>query len=227
MTGGKLIENLAIGPKVDNFRGLLNLTRPMNHGIIEDIPMEESILRYVYSSLHASSEDHPLLITEPVLNTYKNRETLSQIAYESFRVPSLCLSTPGVLSLFANAQTTGIVIDIGDGVTSCVPISQGFAVSHAVSRMDVAGRDVTIRLEELLKRSGVTRSVSSAEREVIREVKEKVCYVRECATSEVDVARMYGCNRKDMDSPWGIYKLPDNSIIDVFFLYFFYVFMYV
>lgn len=215
MTGGKLIESLAIGPKVDNFRGLLNLTRPMSHGAIENLPMEEAILRHVYSGLHASSEDHPLVITEPVLNTYKNRESLSELLYESFRVPSLYLATPGILSLFANAQSTGIVIDIGDGVTSCTPVSEGFAVSHAVSRMDVAGRDVTVRLEELLKRSGADLMASSAEREVIREVKEKVCYVRECATSEEDIARMFTCNRKDVDSPWGIYKLPDNSIINV------------
>ena len=129
MTGGNLIESLAIGPKVDQFRGLLNLTRPMSHGAINDLPMAEAVLRYVYSSLHASSEDHPLLLTEPALSTYKSREALAQLAYEAFRVPALCLAVPGVLSLFANAQTTGIVVDIGDGVTSCVTVSPGFVVT--------------------------------------------------------------------------------------------------
>lgn len=214
MAGGKVTESLVVGPNVDRCRGLLTLTRPMSRGVIEDAPMTEAILHYVYSSLHASSEDHPLLITEPVHSSYKSREVLAEMIYETFRAPALHLSTPGVLALFASAQSTGLVVDVGDGVASCTPVAEGFAVAHATTRMDVAGRDVTDRLEALLKRGGAALA-SSAEREVVREIKEKVCYVRECVPNEDEIAAMYRGDRTDPNSPWGIYKLPDNSIMDV------------
>lgn len=38
---------------------------------------------------------------------------------------------------------TGVVVDIGDGVTHICPVYQGFAMPHLTRRLDVAGREVT------------------------------------------------------------------------------------
>jgi centractin len=81
-----------------------------------------------------------------------------------------------ILSLYASGRTTGLVLDCGAGTTSATPVFQGFALPHAIERVDLAGRDVTLHLQRLLRRAGYTFR-TSAELEVVRDIKESLCFV--------------------------------------------------
>ena len=96
--------------------------------------------------------------------------------FETFNVPALYTSIQAVLSLYASGRTTGVVLDAGDGVSHAVPVYEGFAVQNSIRRIDVAGRDVTEHLQTLLRKSGSVFH-TSAEKEIVKQIKEKTSYV--------------------------------------------------
>lgn len=119
---------------------------------------------------------HPVLLTEAPLNPRANREMAAQILFETFNVPALFTSIQAVLSLYASGRTTGIVLDSGDGVSHAVPVYEGFAIPSSIRRIDIAGRDVTEYMQLLFRKSGYVFH-TSAEKEVVRIIKEKNAYV--------------------------------------------------
>jgi centractin len=155
-----------------------------------------------------------VLLTEPPLNPRSNRDTAAQILFETFNVPALYTSIQAVLSLYASGRTTGIVLDSGDGVTHAVPVYEGFSMLSSIRRIDVAGRDVTEYMQSLLRKSGYVFH-TSAEKEVVRMIKEKVSYVapnpkqeeKEWAAAKVGAGKVVE------------YALPDGNKIKVYRIY--------
>lgn len=158
-------------------------------------------------------------MTEPPLNPRSNRETAAQILFETFNVPALYTSIQAVLSLYASGRTTGIVLDSGDGVSHAVPVYNGFAIQNSVRRIDVAGRDVTEYLQTLLRKAGYVFH-TSAEKEIVRQMKEKLGYIAlDPGREEKEWASggggggPRGGDKKEVD-----YTLPDGKTIKVRYL---------
>jgi len=194
-----------IGSKAEELRGILTVKYPMAHGVVQHWDDMELIWRHLYSEMKAIAEEHPVLLTEAPLNPRKNREKAAEIFFETFGCPALFISAQAILSLYASGRTTGVVLDSGDGVTHAVPVYEGFALPHAVMRSDVAGRDVTEHLMLQLRRTGHVFH-TSAEREVVRQIKEEKCYVSFNPQKEEQ-------NEHDKGSKDHTYRLPDGTTI--------------
>ena len=98
------------------------------------------------------------------------------------------------------------MLDSGDGVTHAVPVYEGFSIPHAIRRVDIAGRDVTDHLQLLLRKAGYNLS-TTAEKEVVRIIKEKACYVALNPSKEEKEASSSGKAEE--------FRLPDGNIVRV------------
>jgi centractin len=160
---------------MDN-RGLLRLEQPVDRGCVRNWDAMERVWKHAFQRLGATAGQHPVLLTEPVQNPRRNRERAAEVLFETLQVPAFYVSHQCPLALYASGRTTGVVLDCGEGVTQAMPIFNGFALPHATVRSDVGGKDVTDVLMLHLRRAGLALH-TSAERQIVREMKEACCFV--------------------------------------------------
>lgn len=192
-----------VGDAAQSMRGVLTLNYAMEHGIVtnwDDMELvryanfayvtfkclrsnDYVVYLYIYQvwenafdQLRVMSSEFPVMLTEAPLNPKRNRERMLQLMFETFSVPCLYVAVQAVMALYASGRTSGTVFDCGDGVSHTVPVYEGYMLPHATQRMNLAGRDITNYLQRLVTERGYSFN-TSAEHQIIRDVKEELCYV--------------------------------------------------
>jgi len=196
-----------IGDDAEAKRGILVLKYPIEHGIVENWDDMKSIWEHTFKELRAEPEDHKVLLTEAPMNPKANREKMVTMMFEDFNVPATYVAIQAVLSLYASGKFTGNVLDSGDGVTHLVPIYDGFSLPHSIIRVNLAGRDLTDYLVKILSERG-HHFTTSAERDIVRDIKEKLCYVALDFKEEMEKS-------KTGSSIETSYEMPDGSVLTI------------
>jgi len=198
-----------IGDEAQQKRGILNLKYPIANGIVSDWEDMEKVWHHTfYNELRVTpNEVQGVLVTEAPRNPKANRERMLTAMFETFEVKNMYVAIQAVMSLYANGRSTGLVVDSGDGVTHTVPVFEGFSIPHAIEKMEIAGRVITDYAQKLLLESGHSFT-STAELEIVKDIKEKLCFVAQDYDAEHAAAQ--GSSELDQ-----AYTLPDRSQITV------------
>ncbi|KAM7044464.1 LOW QUALITY PROTEIN: actin-related protein T1 [Molossus nigricans] len=180
----------------------LHLHYPIERGLVTRWDDMEK-LWISFWELGVKSSQHPVLMTETSLNPKETREKTAEVMFENFNVPAFYLSNHAVVALYASASVTGLVVDSGEGVTCTVPIFEGYSLPHAITKLEVAGRDITEHLTQLLLTRGSTFPYI-LNKDLVDDIKEKLCYVALDPDKEL-YKRPEEVLRK--------YTLPDGNVI--------------
>ena len=186
--GNQEIKIQNIGDDCFKNIGLLKLRNPINHGILTN---------------------EQLLITEPLLNPYSNREKISNSLFDDLGVPAIFFACQPILSLFSTSSTTGIILESGEGVSQSCIVYEGYSLPNTYERFDYGGGDVTNVLKILMKKKGY-QLLNSNEYRFISDMKEKYCFL---------LSSKYNLNfdnvRKALNAQKINYYLPDGTSISL------------
>uniref|UniRef100_A0A915N3I4 Actin n=1 Tax=Meloidogyne javanica TaxID=6303 RepID=A0A915N3I4_MELJA len=187
-----------VGDQAQIMRRILSIEYPIKRGIITNWDDMERIWHHTfYNELFLEPMEHAVLLTEAPLNPKANREKMTEIMY---------VSDQAVLSLYSSGRTTGVVINSGHDVTHIVPVYESYAISHAIRRLDLAGNDLTDYLMKIINEHSRYSVIRTNEREIVGEIKEKLCYVALDFKQEM---------AKETSSLEKKYELPDKDVITI------------
>lgn len=202
------IKDIMCGSEASEVRALLQISYPMENGIIRNWEDMEHLWDYSFNEcLKVPTEGRKILLTEPPMNPIKNRETMCEVMFEKYKFGGVYVAIQAVLALYAQGLSSGVVVDSGDGVTHIVPVYELVVLNHLTRRLDVAGRDVTRHLINLLLRRGYAFN-RTADFETVRQMKEKLCYVSYDLDYDGKLAR-------ETTTLVEQYELPDGRVIKV------------
>ena len=182
--------------------------RPIRRGEIVDFGAVAKLIDFAITQLGVSAKDHSLLLAVSPLISADARDELANAVFTHLNSPALLIANTSSTALFSTGRTTGIVVDIGHGLCTVLPVYHGAPLLHAVQCQAVSGVDVTAALRRALANRGY--DFTDAQDELVRDIKEKLCAVK-----LADDAAAVAPTGKADDEETKTYELPDGTVISV------------
>lgn len=195
-----------VGYKLQEMRTVLSIQNTVQHGIVTNWDDWEKLVHHgFYECVRAAPEEHIFLSTTSLLGPKADTEKMTQIAFETFNVPAFYHASPSTLAVSYLSLDTGLIVDVGHGLTTTYPLVGGALPLNSIKRQTFGGDDVT---KELKKRAGDRgyEFETSEDWEIVREMKEKIVAV----ALDFD-EKMYQCHSNFHEETE--YQLPDGQLI--------------
>lgn len=185
----------------------------MGNGIVRDWKSMSDIFDFGFKSLlggdfdKATNNENRILLTEPTLNPVENKKKMMEFMFEEMNFGALNFTNQALLVLYARGLVSGVVVECGEGLTQVVPVYEGIVPHHLIRRHGVTGKTITTYLNKLLQIQGFNARLSS-DFEILRDLKEKLCY----ASCNLEEDRRLARETTTLIEK---YSLPDGTQIKV------------
>jgi len=195
-------------------RANASVTWPVRRGEIQHAALDKEALEGLWEDtfrnvLGIEQEELPVLVADAMplgQASCPSRQWVAEVMFEKLKVKSLAIFNSAVLSLFSTGRTRGLVVESGEGLTQAVPVFEGYAIPHAIFKMEVAGQDITARVQKMMQHEEGSEHADNLS--VMQALKEKVCTVALDHRSA-----MRGSDHADEEAK--SFELPDGKIIQV------------
>ncbi|XP_004677506.1 PREDICTED: actin-like protein 7A [Condylura cristata] len=165
-----------VGQELINPDIRLKLVNPLRHGIIVDWDSVQDIWEYLFQKeMKITPEEHAVLVSDPPLSPHTNREKYAEMLFETFNTPAMHIAYQSRLSMYSYGRTSGLVVEVGHGVSYVVPIYEGYPLPSITGRLDYAGSDLTAYLMNLMNNSG--KHFTEDQMNTVEDIKKKCCFV--------------------------------------------------
>jgi len=218
------------------YRDHMEIKPTLVNGEIVDWEAAEQMYEHaLHTRLQASTSQHPLLMVEQSFAASEQRTKMCEIMFEKFEAPAFFLSKDAVLSAFAAGRASGLVVDVGSGLSRITPVHDGYVLKKGITKNNLAGEAISKWMHRCITGKGTAvRPHHSLVKEakapgeplsvlprllahetdsfrnwmtfdVVRDIKESLCHVSEVRFVEDNYE----------GTPPKVYELPDGSTVEL------------
>lgn len=104
--GSAVIKDIMVGDEAADNRNYLQVTQPMEHGIVRDWDDMKHLWDYTFSEkLRIDPAGRKVLLTEPPMNPKVNRQRMCQVMFEEYGFGGVYVAIQAVLTLYAQGAS--------------------------------------------------------------------------------------------------------------------------
>lgn len=214
-------ERSPIGDEANSKRGIMVMKTPFEDGIVNNWDAWEALVHHAfYNELRVAPEEHPVLLSAPILNPASVSEKKCQLMFETFSVPAMCLSNVGNLNAYASGRGICMNVDLGEGGMQIYPLYEGYCVVNALYRNNLGGAVLSKYFAKLISEQKIPGSVAtcsanptSAELLAMGDLRHRYCYLPLDYEQELQEFNVSNSKNVDMEMPDGRIQQLGNGRI--------------
>ncbi|SBT76989.1 actin-like protein, putative [Plasmodium ovale] len=169
------VKQMYVGDEAIFHESELSIYHPIDHGHISNWDLAQTTWEYTLGCVDQKRNVKNILLTEPPLCSTSHRTKMGELFFEHFDFDNINISVSGLMSIYAAGLTTGLVLDIGEGVTQCIPVFDGYIEKNSIIRSDFGGEELSMFLQKLICDIGY--SVTTRKNfEYVKTMKETLCF---------------------------------------------------
>lgn len=107
VNANSIIKDIMVGDEAAQNRNFLQVTQPMEHGIVKNWEDMKLLWDYTFDErLKVDPRGRKVLLTEPPMNPKVNRQRMCQVMFEEYGFDGVYVAIQAVLTLYAQGEVS-------------------------------------------------------------------------------------------------------------------------